>query len=300
VYKLITEEWSQMELQIDEMYPVSLNAALDLLKSNPDLTIVAGGTDVVVNYKRDPDKFGRFIFIDKIGELRHISFNSEQLIIGALTTHREIETSVLIKDGYTTLAQGARSVGSVQIRNAATIGGNLCSGLPSADTASPLLVLDAKVLLVNSVRERLVKLEDFFVSPGKTIINKDEILREVIIPKTSKRSASSYVKHAKRKSLELAMIGAAVFLEIDDYGICSIARIALTTAAPVPMRAKKAEEFLTAEPLSIERLNMAAVIAGEEAFPRTSWRCSAEYRKAVLPVLVKRAGIEVFSKIYNS
>lgn len=287
-----------MAADAKQVQPFSLDEALSTMSSYPELTLVAGGTDVVVNFRDKPEKFKGYLFLNKIKGLDCICFEENELRIGALVTHSQLEREPRILKDYTALAQGSRSVGSLQVRNIATVGGNLCSGLPSADTASPLLVLDASVRLVSLKGERTIPLTDFFVGPGKTLKRNDEILTEIIIPKAARFSASAYQKHGKRKALELAINGAAVCLELDqDEGICSKARIALTTAAPTPLRVRKAEAFLTGQVLDQQTLDQAGKIAVEEASPRTSLRASAEYRKAILPVLVRRAGLEVLAKL---
>jgi carbon-monoxide dehydrogenase medium subunit len=271
--------------------PKTVEAAIELAAQHEQAHYIAGGTDLVIALKKRPQDFPCIISLVQIGQLHRITASEQVLRIGALVTHRELQRDALINRYFTALAQGAAAVGSAQVRNIATVGGNLCSGLPSADTASPLLVLGASVRLAGPRGERVVPLDEFFAGPGRTIKERDEVLTEVLVPQPPGRTGSAYLKQAKRKALEIAMIGAAVYLEVDDKGHCRAARIALTTAAPIPMRTRKAEAFLAGQPVTRGILDEAGQIAAGEAAPRTSWRCTREYRKAMVPVLVRRAGL---------
>jgi CO/xanthine dehydrogenase FAD-binding subunit len=255
--------------------------------------LIAGGTDVMVVVKlsnRSPDVL---ISLRGIEELRYIQ-KRDAYHIGALTTHRMIETSTLIKEELTALYQGASQVGSVQVRNVATIGGNLCNAAPSADTAAPLMILDAVLTLKSNKGERQVPIQDFFVGPSETVKTWDEILTEIIIPGNMKIFGSAYYKHARRKAMNLPIIGVAVGLRLEKDETIGDARVALTVAAPTPIRVHQVEEYLRGKPLADDILKKSGLIASspECCSPRDSLRCDGWYREDMVRVLIPRVAKE--------
>ncbi|NLW07588.1 MAG: xanthine dehydrogenase family protein subunit M, partial [Clostridia bacterium] len=230
--------------------------------------------------------------IKKFEQLRGNEFSAANgLIIGALSTHRDLELSSIIRERYTVLYDGVSRVGSVQIRNRGTIGGNICNALPSADSLAPLLALGAKVVLRGVSGEREMELRDFLIGPRKTALKTGEILTHIIVPPGNELCGGAYIKFTRRKAMDLALLGVAVYQEYrSDLATCSRIRIAMATAAPVPMRAIEAENFLIGKKLTDpEVLQQVGEIASKEARPRTSWRSTEEYRRHLLKVLVPRA-----------
>ena len=179
-------------------------------------------------------------------------------------------------------------VGSVQIRHRGTIGGNICNAVPSGDTLGPLLVLDAKVVLKSSDGEREMPLEEFFLGPKRTARRPDELLETIVLPDPGKKR-SAYIKFTRRGAMDLALLGASSSLELDEEGKCRNVRISLTTCAPVPMRAKEAEAVLEGQLPTEEKIAEAGAAASAEAKPRSSWRCTEEYRREVIRAIVPRA-----------
>ncbi len=251
---------------------------------------IAGGTDLVVQmrYRDLAPKY--LVNLKTISGLDYITEEADGLRLGALATIRSIETSPLIKERYGILAQAAHLLGSVQVRNLATIGGNLCHAAPSAETAAPLLALGAKAKIAGTGGERVIPLEDFFNCPGETCLKTGEILVELRIPSPPARSAGVYLKHSIRKAMDIAFVGTGVVVALGDgEGTCRDIRIALGAVAPTPMRAVKAEALLRGKKLEEGLLREAGEIASQECSPISDIRCSAEHRREIVKVFVRRA-----------
>jgi len=276
-------------IDCDYLRPDNLEEALGLLKEHgPRATLIAGGTDVMVkirNTKKTPEVL---VSIRGLKDLKYIEKRSGYHI-GALTTHRMLEQSELVKAELSALHDGASRVGSVQVRNVATLGGNICNAAPSADTAGPLLVLDALVFMEGPEGKRSVPITEFFTGTYKTVLKKDEVLTEIKIPGEMEHFGSAYWKHSRRKAMNLPILGIAVSLKLEGE-IISDVRIALTVAAPTPVRAYKAEAFLKGKPMGDEALNEAGKIAAstECCSLRDSLRGEAWYRGEIIEVYVPR------------
>ena len=180
---------------------------------------------------------------------------------------------------------------SIQIRNLATIGGNLCNALPSADTAPPLLALDAKLKLIGVDGERIVPIKDFFKGPGETVLNSSEILTEIQIDAPPSFSGSTYIKYTLRNAMDLARVGVAVFIKLNPSdGKCEDVRIALSACAPTPIRVEKTEKVLIGSSLTDETIAEASEVACDESECRIdSFRVPVDYREELIKVLTKRA-----------
>ncbi|MBW2078190.1 MAG: xanthine dehydrogenase family protein subunit M [Deltaproteobacteria bacterium] len=275
-------------MDYDYMKPASMKEVFTLLKEyGPKATLIAGGTDVMVNIRNRELSPEVLISLRGLHELRYIRKN-DGYHIGALTTHRMLEQSDMVKGELSALHDAASQLGSVQVRNVATVGGNICNAAPSADTAGPLLALDATVVLEGPDGRRSVPIADFFTGPSKTVRKGDEVLVEFHIPEAPGRFGSAYWKHARRRAMDLPLLGLAVGLALSESREIFDARIGLTVAAPVPMRAHKAEEFLKGKPLEAEVLEEAGEIASSEASPRDSLRSKAWYRREMIAVFVPR------------
>jgi len=271
--------------------PSSLAEALGLLKQfGAKAQVIAGGTDLVVQMKNKLATPKKVINLMGIPELTGINKKGRNLRIGALVKHAALERSPLLKDGWRILAVAAHKVGSPQIRNLGTVGGNLGNASPAADTACPLLVLEAEAVLTRKQKERRVPLHSFFRGPGKTLLGKDEIIKEILIPPVPAGSVWAYLKLGRRKSLDLALTSVAVLLTLDPKTkICRRARVALGAVAPTPMRAKETEKFLEGKTLNDDVIREAGERAQKESRPISDVRASAEYRKEMVKVLVGRA-----------
>lgn len=260
-----------------------------LLKDKGKGKIIAGGTDLLVNMKHGKVLPGHIINIAGVTGLDTITYDEKDgLRIGALATINSIETLPLIKEKFSVLAQAASKLGAWQVRNQATIGGNLCNASPSAELSPALLALGAKVKLNGGDGERVISIEDFFTGPGRTVVKPDEILTEVHVPNLPPRSGSTYLRLTRRKALEVALVGVAVVTSVDGDNLTNV-RIALGAVSPVPIRAKQAEKMLRGTKMSDELLHKAGKAAAGESNPITDIRGSAEYRRKMTEVLVVRA-----------
>lgn len=251
---------------------------------------IAGGTDLVVQmrYRECTPKY--LVNLKPIPGLDYIAEEGGGLRLGALATIRSIETSPLIRERFGILAQAAHLLGSVQVRNLATVGGNLCHAAPSAETAGPLLALGAKAKITGPGGERVIPLEKFFLGPSQTALKRGEILTELQVPPPSPRSAGVYLKHSIRKAMDIAFVGTGVVVELaEGDGVCRDIRIALGAVAPTPMRAPRAEALLRGKKLEEGRLREAGEVASQECSPISDIRCSAEHRREIVKVFVRRA-----------
>jgi carbon-monoxide dehydrogenase medium subunit len=285
---------------------------------------IAGGTDVMVLIRQKKLAPKNLISIRNIKDLAYID-TTKGLKIGAATTHSDIDSHDIIKRSYSALTDATSHLGSWQIRNVATVGGNICTAAPSADTACPLLVLDAVVSITGPKGPRDVALDDFFQGPGKTALEQGELVKEFIIPAFGENTGSAYIKHTRRQAMDLPILGVAARITVSIKSgthvrckdmFCTIdsisnilsrlkdeelkvedARIAMGVVAPKPVRAKKAEAALKGKVVSPELFEEIGNIAASEAQPRDSIRGEAWYRIEMIKVLVKRALIKSIDRV---
>jgi len=308
--------------KFDYLKPKTLEEALSLLAQHgKKAKLIAGGTDVIVMIKQKAISPEALISLRGIPGLDQIQYDGT-LRIGGMVTHRALEKSELIRKEFSALADAVDALGSIQIRNVATIGGNICTAAPSADTATPLLVLGTQIKIKSLKEERMVPIEEFFRGPGETILKKGEIVTEFVIPKPLPNTGSAYWKHQRRLALDLPILGVSTLLTLDkgtvscsdmlcttspissilhtmeqDQLICKEVRIALGVAAPVPIRATKAENLLRGKKISDELLEEVAETAVKEAQPRDTIRGEAWYRSDMIKVLVKRMAMKSIERV---
>jgi len=272
--------------------PASLREASAIIKQKgPSGRFLAGGTDLVIAVKEKGLTPSYIVDLKRIPGLSGIREEADgSLTIGALTTMREVESSPIIRKKFPFLAQSAAEVGSVQIQNRATIGGNMANATPSADVAPALLVLDAKAKVAGLNGERVIELEKFFRGPGQTVMNLEEILTEIMIPPTPPALVGEYIKFSPREMMDLAYIGVAVALVLNgNQKRCEKVRIALGAVSPTPMRARRAEALLEKQILTEELAEKAGAEASRECKPISDVRSSADYRREMVRVNTKRA-----------
>jgi aerobic carbon-monoxide dehydrogenase medium subunit len=303
--------------RFDYLKPKTVEECLTLLaKHGEKARVIAGGTDVMVMLKKNTIAPDVLISLQDIPGLNGIGFNGG-LVLGPMVTHRTIEKSEIIRRRFSALADAVDDLGSVQIRNVATIGGNICTAAPSADTATPLLVLGTQVKIRSLEGERMIPLEMFFKGPGENTLKRGEIVEQLSIPEPLPHTGSAYYKLQRRLALDLPILGVSVLLSLDgdriprsqpldsgspgspvlhrveeDDFFCKDVRIALGVAAPVPMRAVKGEALLRGKRLRDQLLSEAANLASEEAQPRDSLRGEAWYRRDMVRVFVKRMALQ--------
>jgi carbon-monoxide dehydrogenase medium subunit len=185
------------------------------------------------------------------------------------------------------LSEAAETLGSIQIRNRATIGGNLCHGSPAADMAAILLAMNCEVKIATGNGAKTIELDQFFCGPNQTILNRNEVLSQIIIPKEIEQFKGIYLKHGPRKAMDIGIVNIAILLNADvGSGFCNQIMIALGAVAPRPIRAKKAEALLNANRLTPELIQEAAEAASNEATPISDFRASAGYRQDLVKNLI--------------
>jgi carbon-monoxide dehydrogenase medium subunit len=251
--------------------------------------VLAGGTDLIIQMEGGRHKPAAILFLGKLAGLREIRFDPRAgLTIGAMVTMREIELHPVIQARYPVLARGAAEVGSVQIRNLATLGGNMCNASPSADTSPSLLALDAEVRILGPGGERAVPIDQFWTGPGRTVLAPSEIVTAVRLPVPDENTRSFYYKLAVRKAMDLAMVGIAVTAVPRNGGLDRL-RIALGAVAPTVLRATEAEALASGQSLSDAIIDQAAQKAIAVSRPISDQRASAEYRREMVGALTRRA-----------
>lgn len=253
-----------------------------------DSYFVAGGTDLLKLIKDGEISPLYLINLKNLDDLCGIKGENGGLVIGAATPLSQITKSQLIREKYDILCQGAGKVGSPQIRNIATIGGNLCNASPAMDTGPSLVCLDARLRILGPTGEREIPVSDFLIGPGETDLENDELLKEVFIPQPPKKCKGIYLKHSRRKDFDLAIVGVGVVLSISD-GIYDQVRIGMGAVAPTPIRAEEAESYLEGKEVNRENVDHAASLAERTCQPITDVRSSDSFRENLTHTLVKKA-----------
>lgn len=276
--------------------PTSLEEALDLLYTyRGKAKLLAGGTDLFLRMEARVFQPDYVIDLKRIPELNGIRFDPQTgLVIGALTLHWDVAKSDIVQERYEAVARAAWWVGSNQTRNRGTVGGNLCNASPAADVAPPLLAYNGKVKIANRQGSRIIPLEEFFVGPGQTCLQPDELLVEIELPVPPPHTGSGFQRRT-RSAMDIALVNASTVLTLDN-DVCKEVRIALGAVAPVPLRAVNAEKVLRGKPLTDALIREASAAAREEAKPISDVRSSAEYRREMVEVLTYRATQEAWEK----
>jgi carbon-monoxide dehydrogenase medium subunit len=281
----------------DYFSPKSLSEASEILaRYNGEAQAVAGGTDLLLKMKADRLAPKAVVNIKRVPELRGISNLQSLIFLGALTTLEELRRSPVIREHYPALAEAADTMASVQIRNLATVGGNLCNAAPSADLAPILIALKAIARIAGPGGERRIPLDEFFTGPGATVLAPGELLVGLKVPRPD--GLALYLKHSPREHMDIAVVGVGLSLQLKE-GRCESARVVLGAVAPVPLRARRSEDELTSGPLTPDRIHHAAKLAAEEAKPIDDVRGSAWYRRRMVEVLVRR-GLSRIGGLENS
>ena len=271
--------------------PGSLDEALDMLKTNgTSARILAGGTDLILQMKQGQVRPSLVVDVKKLPELNRLEWSeSGGLHVGAAVSLNRLLTVDAVLERYSILVQACSVIGSQQIRNRGTIGGNICNAAPSADSVPALLCLGARAVLISSSGTRMIDLNDFFTAPGETAIGDDELLVEIEVPTPTTPSAGCYMRHTTREEMDIAVAGVGSFLTISPQDKkLKEARIALGAVAPTPIRAHKAEAFLIGKSVTRDIIEEAAGQAAAEAEPISDLRGSAAYRREMVKVLTWR------------
>ncbi|MCX5908616.1 MAG: xanthine dehydrogenase family protein subunit M [Deltaproteobacteria bacterium] len=280
--------------------PATTPEALRLLGTYRDRArLLAGGTDLLVQMEHNEVRPHYVIDLKRIRELQGIRHSPDGgLAIYSLTRLADLASMEGLNGSFSILREAAQTVGSVQIRNRATIGGNICRAAPSADLVPALLVLDAKIRMISAEHERWVALDGFFVGPGRTTLQPHELLAEVQIPPPPPGGGGIYQKLGPRQTMDLATVGVAVFLQMDSgAAISNDIRIALASVAPTPIRAREAERMLIGNPLTPPLIAQAARQASLEANPITDVYGPDWYKRQMIEVLTKRTICEAMARV---
>jgi len=271
--------------------PTTLEAALAILAADDAARPVAGGTDLVVAARQGrKDLPESLVAIDRIAELARHDVAAGALILGALTSHDWLAGSPDVGATWTALADACAIVGSPATRGTGTIGGNLMNASPAADTTAPLVVLGAEVTLQGAGGiTRTVPVADLATGPGRTVAAAGELLTSVTVPRPADGSGSAYIRLEYRRAMEIAVVGAAALVTLSGEGRIAAARVALTAVAPTIVRAPEAEAALVGASAVAASFRAAGEAAAAAARPIDDVRASADYRRAMLVVVVARA-----------
>lgn len=271
--------------------PVTIKAAAEALARHKRARVLAGGTDLLIGMKIGAQAPEVLVDIKRIPGMSDLKYDRQRgLSLGAAVTMRQVERSDRVWQVYPAIAEGAALVGSIQIRNRATVVGNVCNAAPSADTSPGLILYGARLKVAGAQRRRTVSVERFFVAPGKTVLEAGEFVTGLAVPVPAARTGSAYARHTMREAMDIAVVGVGALVKLAPRtGICEDVRIVLGAVAPTPIRAARAEAVLKGERPASELLEAAAEAAMSEAQPISDVRGSAEFRREIVGVLTRRA-----------
>ncbi len=270
--------------------PKSAKEAARLLHKYPDAKVLAGGSDLLVRMKGRVQEPSVMVDIKGIPKADDLAFTAKSgLTIGPAVSMRQIERSPVVLTRYPALAQGAAFIGSVQIRNRATVVGNICNASPSADSSPGVIVHGGKVRIVGPGGRRTMTVEQFIKGPGRTDLRRGEFVAGVQLPTPASRTGSAYVRHTPRMAMDIAVVGVGALITLaPKRDLCQEVRIVLGAVAAVPMRAAKAEAMLRGQQLTDALIEQVAESAAAEARPITDVRASADFRRELVRVLTQR------------
>jgi carbon-monoxide dehydrogenase medium subunit len=276
--------------EFDYFEPATLGEACALLAEDPEGgAVLAGGTDILVNLKEGLASYRRLVSLRLVDGLDAIEFSREAgLWIGAMATVNQVARHEAVRQHYPGIVEAALSLAAEQVRNLATVGGNLCSAVPSADMAPILLAHGARVRAVAPGGERIIPLAEFFTGPRTTVLGRSEVVAMIEVPPPTSGRGDASVRQGGRDSLSLPHAAAAAVVTADAGG-CRAATVALGAVAPTPMIAASVGEFLAGKRLTDEVLAQAGELAAIEAKPITDLRAGKEYRLELVKVLTRRA-----------
>ncbi len=279
--------------------PTTLGEAINLLAEHgQEARVLAGGTDLLLRIKTGQWQPRCLVNIKRIPELAAISFDPDSgLRLGALVTAADLVRSEVVQTHCPVLAQGAALMASAQIRNLATVGGNLCNAAPSADLAPPLIALDGSVVIAGPQGQRRVPLDEFFLGPGQTVLALGELLVAITLPSPRPGSDAVYLKNSPRQAMDIAVVGVAVAMTRSGGpapdSCCEDVRVVLGAVAPTPLRAQQAETLLRGQTITKERIAETARTAAQAAQPIDDVRGSVWYRRRMVEVLTRRAMLQL-------
>ena len=278
--------------EFEYVAPKDLNEVCSLLQRHgARAKVMAGGTDLLMYMKQRLLTPRYVIGLKNVPDLDRVSYKEgQELKLGPLVTHQSIVDNPVIRESFGALWTACSKVGTPNIRNMGTIGGNVCNAAPSADSAPPLIAYNAVVKVMGVAGERSLPLEAFFVGPGKTALETGEMLVEIDVPCLLPHSGLVYVKLPARSAVDIAAVSVAACITLDAKNdTCRDVRIVLGAVAPTPIRARRAEETMRGEKITDPIIQKAAQIASDESRPISDVRSSATYRTEMVNVLTKQA-----------
>jgi CO/xanthine dehydrogenase FAD-binding subunit len=271
--------------KFDYVKPQLLTEALNYLEENEGTRILAGGTDLMIMLRHNAETPEHILDIKAIPEMNLLEHKiDEGMFIGACVTVNQVADSKAIIDKYPALVQAANLLASYQLRNRATLVGNICNASPGADLAAPLMIYDAKVHIASTEGTRTVDIKSFFTGVKRTVVQRNELVIGVTLPDVSEGDNSIFLKQGRIKGHDLAIVGVAARITADKK-----VRLAITAVAPTPISIVELEETLSNQPLTVEIADMAGKEVRNIIKPISDVRSSAQYRLHVAGVLVKRA-----------
>ena len=274
--------------QFKYISPKTKEEVLEILQEKKsDACIVAGSSNVLPNIRDKKINPKLLVDITNIEQLKGIYRKEDKIFLGPLTTINELIYSEFIFKEYNILTQAAEQFADSVVRNNATIGGNLVTASPSADMASPLLTLDALVKIESTRQQREIRLKDFFLAPGRTVLREDEMITEIEFEASAINKNGGYLKLGLRKAMAIAVASIGINLEVKGNKIVQV-RIAMGSVAPTPIRLTATEEFLQDQEVNDELLEKAINKVREEVNPISDIRASGEYRRYISGILFKR------------
>jgi len=279
----------------EETYTVE--EAIALLQANPKAVIISGGSDVLIKLHEGRMPAAELVSIHGIPELKGVTLENDGTIaIGAGTSFTNITKSPIIQQFIPVLGEAVAMVGGPQVRNIGTIGGNVCNGVTSADSAATLFAFNAKLQIQGSYGERVISIHEFYQGPGKVALAHGEILTAILVTKENYEGFSGhYIKYAMRNAMDIATLGCVAVCKFNKDQVEDF-RLALGVAGPTPMRCSKTEEMAKGRLVDEKLLEEIGKTAITEVNPRTSWRASKEFRLQLVAELSKRAFMEAFRK----
>lgn len=269
--------------------PTSVAGALHILGADPDARVLAGGTDLLVQYHAGVRRPSVFVDVKRIPEMMRIVVDGDGATIGAAVAAADVCAHPDLQKRWPGLVEGVHLIGSTQIQGRSSIGGNLCNGSPAADSTCGLMVNRAVVVIAGGGGERTMPVEQFVLGPGKVALQPGELLVAVRLPMLAPRTADAYLRLIPRSEMDIAVASAAVSLTLDPSGVCTAARVAIGAVAPTAVLVQAAADALVGTTVDAAALRAAADAASAAARPIDDKRGTAPYRRTVAGVLTKRA-----------
>ena len=281
----------------DYLEPTTVAEACALLKQHGgEAKVFAGGAHMTILMKQGLYQPKALINIKRISALKGITFDpTDGVVIGALVTHRELETSTLVKETFPVLCEAEREVANIRVRNMGTVGGNLASGEPLTDLSQIFIALDAKLKISGPSGQRSLPVEELFVDFYTTSLAEDEIITQVVIPPLPAKSGIEYIRFSSSSVVDKPCAGVAVRVTLDKEVVRDV-RIVLGCVGPIPLRARTAEAAVAGKRLTSELVTEAGAIASQECSPTSDLRGSEQYKRAIVGTLVKRALTAAYDK----